>query len=649
MMANNRTPLKVYVCWHVKFNEGKKYAKKLYTELSRKEDDYAGESIGIPVYFLTNPERDAEELVKNSQYGVFILLVDGKMILDSHWKFFAENLCKLAKLNKKIKVYPVAVNSIDTASHLSKNLSRINFIRLENIGIEQNKNVRITKKQQYLCFEIVHELSRLLFNRERSSCPEAFGIAPSIKVFLSHARADGEDYVKGLNEYLATNTPLDRFVDVYNIPKGEEFEEAINKGIDGSAFLLLCTDAYSSREWCQHEALYAKYKNRPIILVDAIKNGESRRFPYIANMKTIHLDQNNLTLEKKEQIIYELLLECLKVKYHELLLSYLLKLYDSQVDKTIIFPYPPELYTLVIKQRETSNIHTILYPEPPLNKNEIKILKSFNSKYEYITPTYLMSNKDNIDETNFKMLRIGISISEISEEGDMLRTNMHLCKMYIELCRYLLARNFELVYGGNVNFKGKANFVEILQHLIKSYFIGPNSKNIVDIYYLDLYPVDNDRKASLLPDFKFTEVSTKKIEGESKDHFYQRNLTNLRQIINSKCDARIVIGGKTKSYLGKLPGVIEEAFFAHKNGVPLYVVGSYGGAAELLVNCLEGQRPKDLDVEVSEYFNNVGLQGLNNGLSVEENRELCYCDNIAQTIALILSGLKRRLLVDESK
>ena len=79
------------------------------------------------------------------------------------------------------------------------------------------------------------------------------------------------------------------------------------------------------------------------------------------------------------------------------------------------------------------------------------------------------------------------------------------------------------------------------------------------------------------------------------------------------------------------------------------MVGSYGGAAELLVNCLEGQRPEDVDVEVSEYFNNVGLQGLNNGLSVEENRELCYCDNIAQTIALILSGLKRRLLVDESK
>lgn len=644
MMANNQTPLKIYVCWDTKFDDGKSYAEKLYTVLSRREDDYAGESIGIPLYFINEPNRDIFSLVNNSQYSVFILLIDSKMALNHKWEIFVDKLCELTKSNKKIKIYPVAINSMDTASHLSNNLSKINFISLGNVDATPDKNSRITKKQQYLCFEIVHELSRLLFNRERASSTEAPGIAPSIKVFLSHARKDGESYVKDLNKYLSTNTSLDRFVDVYSIPKGEKFEEAINQGIDCSAFLLLCTDAYSSREWCQHEALYAKLKNRPIILVDAVKNGEPRRFPYIANMKTIHLGTNKLTKEKQEQIIYELLLECLKVKYYELFLSFLLELYKPQAVKTVIFPYPPELYTLVAKLGDAHDIQTILYPEPPLNKNEIKVLKSFNSKYEYITPTYLLGMNDDINETNFKSLRIGVSISEISEEGDMLSTNMHLCKMYIELCRYLLARNFKLIYGGNINFKDKTNFIEILQHLIKSYFIDPKSSNIVDIYYSDIYPVDDDIKASMLPDFKYTEVKTNKIEGEPNEQFYSRSLTNLREKINENCDARIVIGGKTKKYSGKLPGVIEEAFIAHKNGVPLYVVGSYGGAAELLVKCLEGQKPKGLDYEVIEYFNKIGFQGLNNGLSQEENKKLCYCDNIAQTIALILSGLKRRLI-----
>lgn len=649
MMENNKTPLKIYVCWNPKLEEGKTFAEKLYTELSRRDDDYAGESIGIPLYYINSTELELNKLANGAQYNAFILLIDNSMVIDENWKIFVENLFNLAETNGHIKIYPVAVKNLSNALHINKKLSKINFIDLTKVDFKLEKQVRLQKQKQALCFDIVHELSRLLFDREKASSAENPGIPASIRIFLSHARNDGINLVEQFNEYLSTNTALDRFVDVFNIPKGEEFEKAINQGIDGSAFLLLCTDAYSSREWCQHEALYAKYKNRPIILVDAIIEGEPRRFPYIANMKTIHLGRNKLTNDKKEQIIYELLLECLKVKYYELFLSFLLKLYKPQADKTIIFPYPPELYTLVAKLDGTHDIRTILYPEPPINKNEIKLLKSFDSKYEYITPTYLLGINDNIDEINFKNLRIGISISEISEERDMLRTNMHLCKMYIELCRYLLARNFKLVYGGNINFKGNSNFVEILQHLIKSYFIGPNSKNIVDIYHLDLYPVDDDIKASMLPDFKFTEIATTINEGESKEHFYQRSLTNLRQIINSKCNARIVIGGKTKGYLGKLPGVVEEAFLAHKNGVSLYVVGSYGGAAELLVKCLEGLKPEGLDIEVSEYFNKVGFQGLNNGLSPEENKELCYCDNIAQTIALILSGLKRRLFIDESK
>ena len=569
MMENNKTPLKIYVCWNPKFEEGKIFAEKLYTELSRRDDDYAGESIGIPLYYINTTDIEFNKLIYGTQYSAFILLIDNSMVINKNWKLFVESLCELAKTSNNVKIYPVAVKSLSNAVNISNKLSKINFINLAKVDFKLEQQERLQKQKQALCFDIVHELSRLLFDRERASSAENPGIPASIRIFLSHARNDGVNLVEQFNEYLSTNTALDRFVDVFNIPKGEEFEKAINQGIDGSAFLLLCTDAYSSREWCQHEALYAKYKNRPIILVDAIKDGEPRRFPYIANMKTIHLGRNELNNYKKEQIIYELLLECLKVKYYELFLSFLTKLYKFQEDKTIIFPYPPELFTLVAKLKGAHNIQTILYPEPPLNKNEIKVLKSFDSKYEYITPTYLIGINDDIDGINSKNLRIGISISEISEEGDMLRTNMHLCKMYIELCRYLLARNFELVYGGDVNFKGKANFVEILQHLIKSYFIGPYSKNIVDIYHLDLYPVDDDRKASLLPDFKFTEVSTTKIEGESKDHYYQRNLTILRQIINLKCDARIVIGGKTKSYLGKLPGVIEEAFLAHKNGVPL--------------------------------------------------------------------------------
>jgi hypothetical protein len=50
--------------------------------------------------------------------------------------------------------------------------------------------------------------------------------------------------------------------------------------------------------------------------------------------------------------------------------------------------------------------------------------------------------------------------------------------------------------------------------------------------------------------------------------------------------ARVVLGGKLSGYLGFIPGVLEEVSLALEHGVPLYILGGFGGAAEVLAKSL---------------------------------------------------------------
>lgn len=71
-----------------------------------------------------------------------------------------------------------------------------------------------------------------------------------------------------------------------------------------------------------------------------------------------------------------------------------------------------------------------------------------------------------------------------------------------------------------------------------------------------------------------------------------RALSRIRSALPRSCDARLVIGGKTRKrsagnpdgYFGDYPGIIEEALHTVRAGQPLFVAGGFGGAAALLAH-----------------------------------------------------------------
>jgi hypothetical protein len=624
---DNLSPLKIFVIWHPDFTDGRKYADILFRTFSRDEVDFTGANIGIPVYYLTTPDfKYFESSVTNTEKTVFVLLINEKMVIDNDWRNFASLLFNFCDNNTKT-IYPVAVNDIDSAKNICSNLAKINFIRLVVDHQSYDDKIFISSAKK-LCFELAHELCRLLFNRERVTEETVTSSAQSIKVFLSHAKTDGERYASRINTYVSSKTSLKTFIDVNDIARGTNFEKAIENNIINSVLVAIYTDLYSSRDWCQKEVLSAKRKGCPIIILDALSDREIRRFPYGANTKVIHLGHEEISDDRCKEIVYEVLLEALKIKYNELFLKYSIILYKINEGNTKIFSYPPELYTLLINLEDSDEI--VLYPEPPLNINELSILDKYKPNHLFITPT-LLSCLDCYRNKFLTDKNIGLSISMPSTFGEIAQTDMHLAMFYTELCRYLLTADVNLLYAGNVNYKKDINFIDVLQELINNYCFNSEKNDRIKIFHLQNEIISDELKASMLPCFQFIQIE------ETPD-----DLTILRNKVAEKTFARIIVGGRTKGYPGKYPGIIEETYIALQKQTPIFILGAYGGASELIVKCMQGEEVKDsIDENLAATFKNAGLNNLGNGLSIEDNLELAYCNDIARSISLILKGLKK--------
>ena len=126
--------------------------------------------------------------------------------------------------------------------------------------------------------------------------------------------------------------------------------------------------------------------------------------------------------------------------------------------------------------------------------------------------------------------------------------------------------------------------------------------------------------------------------------------------------ARIIVGGKVSGFSGYMAGVVEEFKLSVEKSHPVFVVGGFGGAAQMIAQLLEGhvtskvflsnalEDPKykelydwcesngeHIQYEVLDTFN---FDILNNGLSEEENIRLLHSVDIIEIVSLILKGVK---------
>ena len=539
------------------------------------------------------------------------------------------------------------------------------------------------------------------------------------RVFLCHAKikadgertGSGEKIARNIRRYIYEQTQLSCFFDLHDIPHGHAVRPSIEKAIGQSVMLAVWTDSMLDSPWCQFELIEARRQQRPMLVLDALKKRTTRLFPFLGNMPVVCWKNN------APAVVSEILLEVLRT-YH--LRGVFESLSQSETDREVSPPtfglHPPDLMDAAIVNspleqeaaaNNAPNVETALfvYPDPPIKSNELGVLRKiipsrrFLSLVEWRALRAANALKDDWDsETDprpcpFRGLKIGVSVSASDTWAEMGLISQHQETLTSDIALELILLGTKVLWGGDLRPDG---FGSQLKRIVKTYQ-HPSHAPQDHVGLFVPYSPDQGRTLNaealqarrFFADVHVMPCPVRLSQGQptsdgdsSSPHMIALAalaFSEMRYQLAKECDARIVLGGGLRKFMGLYPGIAEEAFETVRAGRPLYILGGFGGAARTVFeaitnsgagrsNLLEASQQNgaansdqvrkqhaelvsaigkpELGFEpraIVEVFTGLGIKGLSklNGLTLRENERLAVSQNLHEILELLVKGLAK--------
>jgi hypothetical protein len=256
-------------------------------------------------------------------------------------------------------------------------------------------------------------------------------------------------------------------------------------------------------------------------------------------------------------------------------------------------------------------------------------------------------------------MAIAISISESPDMAILGLGNEHLEDAMTEVARHLLALGARLLYGGDLRKDGFSNLLfELVTRHRRDADLGDNRVGVTNFL---AWPVHIALSTETLDELSNGLKGTAELVCLSQDGRpltrqerstlsssqtdpaeWAGSLSSMRRKMRDLSNARIVLGGRTQDYKGRMPGVAEEALLALEGQQPLYLLGGFGGCARDIASDLGLPGPLSGQTQnwpERESFSQFKVDDLKNGLTEEENKALAKTVHVDQAITLMLRGL----------
>lgn len=393
-----QSPLIIHVVWHPDFQDGKRYADLIYKTFNRDTEFALQRNLSIPVFYRSQSDIETGVPIPirydEARRNAVVILVDDHLMLSDSWADFVKNevFDKIAS-NPNNRIYPVAISK--NAYRLANgSLATLQFVRLNEVEIS-DKEIEFEQRWRLMRSRLLHDLCRLMYkigpvSGTVENKPESGYNAlpnPPVKLFISHAKADGLPIAKKILHYIQQDTSLNAFFDARDIAGAYRFDKQILEQFDeNSAIIAVVTDAFATREWCRLEVSTAKRKKCSLVVINHLTKGEIRSFPYLGNVPSIK------GIENLQDVIDLTLIQVLNTRFANESLDNHLKLYglDKQY-QCMIFGSPPELFNyldILAEDKKDKKIGLVIYPDPPLGEEEQAILSEIMPDVHFTTPTH---------------------------------------------------------------------------------------------------------------------------------------------------------------------------------------------------------------------------------------------------------------------
>ena len=609
-----QTPLSVYLLIDKNNRLASEIFNRFYTLLCRDVEKPLSDGLDIPVYLISNDENgeiksiDFEQSEKNA---IFFFADMAVYLGDTKWRDYILKLKKQIEGGAPAVLY--SVKQFEYATDLS-------FIKKDQMIIPPNDD--IIAGWDEVSSHIYDCLIRYMKDMTQDK----------LKLFISHAKRDGLVVAENLRNSLRSKTKLDSFFDKNDIIEGVDFEKQIKENVKSSLLMVLDSDAYGTRQWCQKEILCAKKYSVPIVVVDMHSDVITRTFPYMGNVPSVRLNDDNL-----DSAINLLLRTGLRYEYQKNYLTRIVKEGNDDDDFDIL-SYQPELLDMHMLEK-----NNVLYPEPPVSEEERRILNS--TKKNFITP---LEKEGLLLDGEF----ISISVSNTNENRP---DEIMLRDMVVEISRYILNAGGKIIYGGSGSRDGYVNLFSQISEKYGKIKIESEGKDLPEdeayIYNYYAWPYMNVLSDDDMAYLKHCHLCAQQIYPDGISEEQKRlipstqdeegkmqiisSLSHMRDVRCREARAFIIVGGKTKGSLTPIPGILEEYIKARATKKPIYLLGGFGGEAALISKSVISRETIIKSIRDDTY------ESLNNGLNKEENMRLLLSTNVFEIIRLIISGMKK--------
>ena len=671
-------PLHVHIVFAAGHPHGEAWAERLSRWLMGDRDVYAVPQANVPVSVWSGSDKAPPPDIHWEHAGrtAVVLLVDDVMVASSAWRKWAARQAETKRGADLLLACTMTPNFMNLGSYYGEKQA----IRLDYIPEPD--------REEDLVLFVTHALARWYADRA--------GVLQSVPLFISHAKAphqgvSGRDAALSLKKF-ADSRPLGKaFFDEVSISAADDFYETLAAGFDHAVVIVLLTDRFSSRYWCGWEVMTAKTKKRPLLVVDALAEGEPTSLGYLGKTRTIRW---NITSTEKladtgmqRKIVASALLELLRSE-HDAATIEAVRGYVLPGERCEVTGRAPELATLPDRRPDGATFF-LLHPDPPLPRYEIELIHRHRPDVVLASVTQALAGCE-AGDVPLKGKRVAISISDPPKDEPYVLGSAVLDRLWGKLAMHLLVAGAELSYGGDLRQKG---YMDQLLDLVRGVADAgrPLPSGVVHWYaaWTVAAKVDASSRAKLPPSFELHEEalpleldSTKFVEPPPPNDYVPENhfawtlsMRDVRRRMAAGCQARILVGGQVRA-VSPWPGLLEE--FETFVGKPIFLLGAFGGMTRVLIDALQGKEPTVLTqafqdengkrIPLREYYEAragqkgfedvppidlsgrlaklkaLGVRGLDNGLTDEENKRLFVTRDLTEMVALVLTGLRKKLL-----
>jgi hypothetical protein len=212
---------------------------------------------------------------------------------------------------------------------------------------------------------------------------------------------DGLPLAHALKHQIGSLGWLQDFYDVDDIPPGSDWQRELEQGVGASLIVILRTEGYDTRPWCQQEVLWADEYATPAVLVDARTglNHPAATLP-LDRIPTARIPDGNLL-----RILFLALREGLRFLYFHRRVEQMRL--DGDLPNPVelrVFAFQPSMHALLRVCRSlagstepSSTPRMILYPDPTFRSGLYEAANALVATYlphaRLVTPHTIAATK----------------------------------------------------------------------------------------------------------------------------------------------------------------------------------------------------------------------------------------------------------------